>query len=302
MRSGFCCEGCCLMFSTVVVFLTLVVWMFCRHCVCCCACCCWSWFCFAFACMRFTVRFSMDFVTGIMLQPIERNWQRTRAPRQMPLCFHMLYICMCTCADIDMAILPASYIWCYWSVPRVLPYTHIYICMCIHISHVHWWPYTTTDLLFIILLRWWGTWGRWGLSIRWKVCLIKCQSYSGGGGWHRCQLNKENRCQRRSNMYVAQVGVGVRFWADLVALGRQGAWWHGGGGLDVGSTGVEAVGVWRRVWGGCWAGVGRIWVGHGAGIGWAWDAGGFMPRGEGLGWMRMCGCDGLHGAIFCIKQ
>ena len=84
--------------------------------------------------------------------------------------------------------------------------------------------------------------------------------------------------------------------------GGRGAWWHGGGGLDVGSTGVEAVGVWRPVWGGCWAGVGRIWVGHGAGIGWAWDAGGFMPRGEGLGAMRMCGGDGFHGAIFCTKQ
>ena len=110
-----------------------------------------------------------------------------------------------------------------------------------------------------------------GIEHKANVFFIKCLSYSGGGGWHRCQLNKENRCQRRSNMYVAQVGVGVRLWADLGAFGRHGrvvAWWRwaGCGGHRRGGLWGVAAGVGRML-GRRGTDMGRAWGGHRVGMG-----------------------------------
>ena len=121
------------------------------------------------------------------------------------------------------------------------------------------------------------------MSIRRKVCLSNVYPTGGEGDWRRCQLNKENRCQRRSNMYVAQVGVGVRLWVDWGALGRLGrvvAWWRWAGCGEHGRAGRwgVAAGVGRML-GRRWTDMGRAWGGHRVGMG----CKGFMPRGGRLG-------------------
>ena len=103
-------------------------------------------------------------------------------------------------------------------------------------------------------------------------------------------------------MYVAQVGVDVRLWVDWGALGRLGrvvAWWrwagrgeHGRGGR----CGVAAGVGWLL--GKRGTDMRRAWGGHRVGMG----CRGFMQREEGLGAMRMCGGDELHGAFVCAKQ
>ena len=72
-------------------------------------------------------------------------------------------------------------------------------------------------------------------------------------------------------MYVALVGVGVRFWADLGALGRQGrlvAWWRWAGCGEHGRGGRwgVAAGVGRML-GRRGTDMGRAWGGHRVGMG-----------------------------------